>query len=277
MSDFDANASPTPGGAPTPAPTPASATPMPSAVPSAIPQGPVAAPTGLSPAAPEDRSNWVPPHRLRETREAAVREAQQRYQQEQAQLQAQVNHYQQQLRALVGAEPPANPDHDAIRQQFGQLYPGLTKIEARAAQLEQYLDQMPDMESVRDYIWQNHGRQAMDRIYSQAAETLGGPLSAEGKRALHAAFTGWVQSSPEYAQRYVDDPSIVDEFWKTLSSTLVDPARRAASAQVASRVPGALPQDTPGGVPSPGPAPKPANMDERIGQMWAGYNANKKV
>ena len=272
MSDFDAIAS-TPGAAPTPAVTPASATPMPSAPVAATPATPVAAPI----AAPEDRSNWVPPHRIRETREAAYREAQQKFQAEQVQLQAQMTHYQNQLRALVGAQPPANPEYEQVRQQFGQLYPGLSRMEEKADQIDQYLERMGDLEAAVNHIWQNHGRQSMDRIYSQAAETLGSPLSDEGKRALHAAFTGWVQASPEYAQRYVDDPTLVDEFWKTLSSTLVDPARRAATAQVATRVPGPLPQDTPGGVPSPGPAPKPANMDERIGQMWAGYNANKKV
>lgn len=275
MSEFDAPIANTP---------PAEATPSAPASPVATPQGfsptpatpgvPAAAPI----AAPEDRSNWVPPHRIRETREAAIRESQRQSQQEQLQLQAQLQQYQNQIRALTGMQAPPNPEHGNIRQQFDEVFgPGASDFLSKREQMEQYVGRMQELEQAVDYIWKNHARTSMDRVYNQASEALGGPLSDDGKRALHAAFTGWVQSNPEYGQRYVDDPTLVDEFWKTLSSTLVDPARRNATAQVVNRVPGALPQDTPAGVPSPAPAPKPANMDERMNAMWAGYNANKKL
>ena len=101
-------------------------------------------------------------------------------------------------------------------------------------------------------------------------------MSDEGKRALHAAFAGYVQSNPEYQQRYIDDPSIVDEFWKTLSSTLVDPARRATAVATASRVPGALPQDTPAGLPGPtAPAPQPHGLDERAKLAFQMFQAER--
>lgn len=275
MSDFEAiHAEPNiPSAvAPTPAtPTPeALPTPAPIASPVATPQVPAAAPI----AAPEDRSNWVPPHRIREVREAEAR----KFQTEQAQLQAQLQHMQRQVQALTGTLPQSNTEHTSIRQQFDEVFgPGASDFLAQREQMQQYVARMQELEQAVDYIWRNHGRQSMDRIYSQASETLGGPLSDEGKRALHAAFTGWVQSVDPDGQRYVNDPSIVDEFWKTLSSTLVDPVRRAATAQVVNRAPGALPQDTPAGVPMPGPAPKPANMDERMSQAWSSYNAYKKA
>ena len=273
MSDFEAiHAEPSiPSAvAPTPATPEAPPTPAPIASPVATPQVPAAAPI----AAPEDRSNWVPPHRIREVREAEQR----RFQQEQAQLQAQLQHYQRQVQALTGTLPQGNTEHTNIRQQFDEVFgAGASDFLSQREQMQQYVARMQELEQAVDYIWRNHGRQSMDRIYSQASETLGGPLSDEGKRALHAAFTGWIQSSPEYAQRYVDDPSVVDEFWKTLSSTLVDPVRRNATAQVVNRAHGPLPQDTPAGVPLPGPAPKPANMDERMSQAWNSYNAYKKA
>ena len=272
MSDFEAiHAEPTVPSAvaPTPATPEASPTPMPIASPVATPQVPAAAPI----AAPEDRSNWVPPHRIREVREAEQR----RYAQEVQARDAEIRRYQDQVRALTGVTPPPNQEHGNIRQQFDEVFgPGASEFLAQREHMQQVAAEMQELRQAVDHIWRNHGRQSMDRIYSQASETLGGPLTDEGKRALHAAFTGWIQSSPEYAQRYVDDPSVVDEFWKTLSSTLVDPVRRSAQAQTISRAPGALPQDTPAGVPTPGPAPKPANMDERMEQAWASYNAFKR-
>src|SRR3990167_5372989 len=205
---------------------PASPVATPQAIPAfaaATPAAPVAAPT----AAPEDRSNWVPPHRIREVREGLQRQ----FAQQQAQQQAQIEQYQNQLRALVGAQPPPNPQIDEVKQAFSQVFgPKSISLFDKAEQIESLLERLPEIESAINHIWGNHGRQSMDRIFHQAEEALGSPLSQEGKQALLAAFSGWVQSSPEYTQRYTDDPTLVDEFWRTLSSTLVDPARRSAAA-----------------------------------------------
>ena len=273
MSDFGIDPNTAPAGGETPAPAPVATPQVPSHV-AATPATPAAAPI----AAPEDRSNWVPPHRIRETREAAIREAQRQSQQEALQYQAQLQNYQNQIRALTGIQAPPNPEHGDIKQHFDEVFgAGSSDFLSKREQVEAMMEEIQELRQAVDFVWKGHARSSLDRVYSQAAESLGAPLSDEGKRALHAAFNGWIQASPEYGQRYLDDPTIVDEFWKTLSSTLVDPARRTANAQIASRVPGALPQDNPAGVPTPGPAPKPANMDERVNQMWAGYNANKKL
>jgi len=271
MSDPNVTATPTPAAEPTPSAPLASATPTPSAQPVATPLAPQAPATG----APEDRSNWVPPHRLREASqryEAAQREWAAR----EAQYQAAMQQYQDQMRALVGMAPPEDPEVAEIRQRFGQVFPGLSRMEEKAAELEKYLERVADLEAAVDYIWQNHGRQSLDRIFKNAEEALGSPLTEEGRRALHAAFAGYIQSNPEYQQRYVDDPTVVDEFWKTLSSTLVDPARRASAVAVASRVPGALPQDTPAGAPPPSPpAPKPSGLDERAKLAYQMFQAER--
>ena len=267
MSDLNVvDPTPSPAAA-TPAAPSAPATVAPFAPPVATPPAPVAAPT----AAPDDRSNWVPPHRIREIRESAQRQ----YAEAHAQHQAQLEHYQNQIRALVGATPPPNTEHEAVRQQFSQLYPGLAKVETFADKLESYASKMEELESAVDYIWRNHGRQSMDRIFKHAEESLGAPINDEGKRALHAAFTGWVQSSPEYSQRYVDDPELVNEFWKTLSSTLVDPARRNAAVAATQRVPQGLPQDRPAGVPAPPGPPKPSGLDERANMAWVQFQQER--
>lgn len=260
-------------GTPTSTPTaPATATPVAPAPQSATPAVPQTPATGAGP------DGWVPSYRVRETREAALREANTSFAAKEAEYKAQLEQVQRQLRVLVGAEPQQNPEIAAVKQQFGELYPGLAKLEQRAADLEALMERAGDLESQNSHYWTSYGRQSMDRLFTHAAESLGAPLTEEGKRALHASFVGFVSSSPELTDRYANDPTIVDDFWKLFTSSFVDPIRRTASATAQGRaVAGnALPQDTPGGVPRPGAVPKPANIDERAAQAWAHYQTIAK-
>lgn len=269
MSDPNVAPSFTPSGGETPA-TPVAAPTTPSFAPSVAPTPiPAAAPI----AAPEDRSNWVPPHRLREIREASQRQWSER----EANYQAQLEHYQNQVRALTGMQPPPNQEYEPIRQQFGQVFgDGAMRLFDKAEQIEQSLERMRELENAVNYIWKNHASQSLDRVFKSAEESLGSPLTPEGKQALHAAFSGWVQTVDPQGERYVNDPTLIDEFWKALSSTLVDPARRAAAVNTVSRVPGALPQDTPGGgAPPVSPAPKLSGLDERANAAWAQFQHSK--
>lgn len=266
VSTVESPAAATPAATPAPAASGAPATP-------ATPATPQAPATG---AAPE---GWVPSYRLREAREAATRQAAEQRSAELEQLRAEADQYKRQLQALVGFTPPQNPEVQAVRDQFGQLYPGLNRLEERAQQLEELLERAEDLESQNSHYWRSYGRQTMDRLFSHASESLGGPLSDEAKRALHSSFTGFIQSSPELLERYANDPSIIEDFWKAFASSFIEPARRSASATVAARATGTpLPQDTPGGAPRATPAPQLQNMDERAAAAWALYqqNANKK-
>ena len=261
----------TPAAEPTPSAPPAPAT---SGAPAFAQATPSAPPVS---AITEDRSTWVPPHRLRETRESAIRESSQQWAQERAQLQAQYQQIQSQLHALVGVTPQGDPEVANVRQQFAQLYPGLTAMEERANDLLGILDRSGDLEAQNSHYWQSYGRQSMDRLYEHASTSLGGPLTEDGKRQLHAAFTGYVSSSPELMNRYANDPTMIQEFWNQFTSSFIDPARRAASATVVGRAAaGALPQDTPGGAPRATPAPHPANLDERAAAGWAQYQTTKR-
>jgi len=243
---------------------------------------PVATPTPVATPAPaisapqDDRSTWVPPYRLRETREAAVREASNAFAQREAEIRREADEYRRQLHALVGVQPPQNPEIDAVRKQFGQLYPGLSKMEEKAAQLEQLLDRAGDLESQNAHYWQSYGRQSVDRLFTKTAEALGTPLSDEGKQFLHSSFVGWVQASPERADRYSNDPSIVDDYVKVFSSNFVDPSRRTANAGIPGRANIPSPQDTPGGAPRIPAPPQPKDLDERVARGLAMYNATAK-
>lgn len=266
MSELDGTLSPS---GEIPAASPAAAPAVP-----ATPTAPAAAPATPGAQAP-DRSDWVPPYRIRETREAATRQAQTEYARQLAEIRAEADRYKSQLHSIVGVTPPQNPEISAVRDQFSKLYPGLSKIEDKVGALEQLLERAGDLEAQTSHYWQTYGRQTVDRLYAKAEAALGSPLSEEGKRQLHASFSGFVQSSPELTARYASDPTIVEDFWNQFTSTFIDPVRRSASAGVMGRVPGALPQDSPSGSPRASLAPGPQNLDERVASGWALFNANK--
>ncbi len=248
-------------GAPTSTPAPVEATPSTPVPPVATPQ---AAPASATPSIPE---GYVPSYRIRETRESLERA----YAQKEAESNARYGELERKWNALVGVTPPADPEIETVRQQFARLYPGLAKLEAQADSLMGIAGKAGDMDSQVAHYWQSYGQQTMDRLFSSAQTALGAPLTTEGKRVLHSAFTGFVSQSPQLIERYANDPTLVEEFVKTFTSSFIDPARRAASATVAGRVPGALPQDTPSGAPRATPAPRLENDDQRGNAAWAMY------
>ena len=271
MSDTinDPNVSTTPTGSDIPA-TPAPATPQGTPAPLATGATPnVAAQPPATGGVPE---GYVPSYRLREAREAAVRQANEQFAAKEAAIQAELNRYREQVRRLVGVEAPANPEIEQVRQQFGGLYPGLAKLEQRASDIERLIERANDLEVQTEHYWQTHGQRTMDTLFSKAAETYGAPLTEEGKRSLHSSFVGWIQSSPELQERYVKDPSVVDDFWKAFTASFIDPARRTATATAVGRIPSGLPQDTATAITSNGaPAPKPANLDEAAQLAYARF------
>jgi hypothetical protein len=247
-----------------------------SAAPAAAPATSSATPAGATPSTPEIPQGYVPSFRIRETREAALREAQSQYSTREAAVRAEADNYRRQVLALTGVTPPANPEIQAVRNQFGELYPGLSKLEERAAQLEQLLERSGDLQSQSDHYWTSYGRQTMDRLFEHASASLGSPLTEEGKSALHSAFTGFVSSSPELTARYANDPTLVEDFWKAFTSNFIDPARRAASANVQQRANVSLPQDTSSGIPPTAPPPQLKSLDERVAAGWTQFQQMKQ-
>ena len=267
-------------GAATPA-EPATSTPTATPAPATTGTAPASATPTATPSASTTTSQgpegWVPSYRLRETRDAAVREAQAQWTQRESQIQAELERYKSQVQALVGVQPPQNPEIAQVRNQFGQLYPGLASLEERARDLLSMIEQGGNIQAQQEHYWQTYGRQTMDRLYNLAEKSYGSSLSEEGKRALHSSFIGFVQSSPEMTERYAHDPSIVEDYWNSFTSSFIEPARRAASATVAGRTSAALPQDKGGATAPPvTQGPKPANLDERADQAWALYQQNAR-
>ncbi len=263
--------SPSPAEA-TPSATPQPATPAAPAFPVATPQ---VTPASATPSTPPE--GFVPSYRIREAREAAVRQANEQSAREIAAIRAEAEQYRRQLHSLVGATPAQNqnPEVDAIRAQFKQVYPGLAELEELKDQIKSVLGQQQDYSQQIQHYWTTYGRQTMDSLYAKASETFGGNLSDEAKRNLYTSFVGFVQSSPEIESRYGNDPSLVDDFWKAFTSSFIDPVRRTAVTGAIGRVPMALPQDTPSGAPRSTPPPQMKDMDERANAAWAQFQQLK--
>ena len=274
MSDFvDQNTTPTGGDTPV-SPAPATSG-TPAAVTTATPQVTSQAPAPG--AAPEDRSNWIPPYRLREASEAAERRATERHVAELEKVRQEAEQYKRQLHSLVGVQPPQNPEVDTIRQQFAQLYPGLAKLEERGEDLLGIINKIEELNYLQEMQWRERGKTATDRLFGHAAKSLGVPeLPEEAKRTLLNSFIGFVQSSPEMTKRYAEDPSVVEDFWQAFSSSFIDPVRRSAATNVMGRVPSGLPQDTPSGAPRATPAPQMGSLDDRASMAWHMYEQNKR-
>lgn len=253
-----------------PAAQPATQTGTPAASTAAIPNVPATAPaTG----APE---GWVPPHRIRETREAAIRQAQSEFAKKEAALNARIQQYEANLRALVGVQPPQNPEIDAVRQQFGHLYPGLAKLEERYGDIEKVLSKIEELEEQNNHYWGSHAQSTVDRLYSVAEDSLGTPLGPDAKHHLYASFVGYIQANPDLEERYKTDAnSLVKDFWKAFSASFIDPYRRSAAVDTANRIPSGLPQDTPGGAPQATPSPTYKSLDERAKAAWSQFNTNR--
>lgn len=269
--DFGGGGSPSPApsdiGAPASTPASTSAIPDPTGTPNGNPN-----PAATVQAQPEP--SWLR-GRLDETRRSAERASEARWQTERAQLQAQYEATQRQLHAIVGVTPQEDPNVSQVRDQFNKLYPGLAKLEDRAAQLLEMQERMGNVDTMTQHHWASWGRQSMDRLYGLAEKSIGSGLSDGQKSALHQAFMGFVSSSPEIGQRYAEDPTLVDEYWQNFAGAFIDPIRRTANSNVQfNTAPRNILQDTPAGIPNVQAAPRPGNLDERVAGAWASYNAH---
>ncbi len=276
MSEFNVSSS-------DPSTSPAAATPAAPAAPPATPPAPAGAAPATSQVAPQATATPVAPTvepswlkgRLEETRQATARQLNEAFQRREMEYSQQLQQLRQQLGALVGVAPPQNPELDTIRQQFGQVYPGLNQIEARAQQIMEMLDRTSDFQAVNDHIWRSHGQSTMNRVFDRVGEVLGSQITEAGKQQLHAAFTGYVQSTPERTQRYISDPTIVDEFVEGFTSSFLQPARRATAAAPEMRTQQALPSNAPSGAPQLSSVPKPDGLDARAAAGWAAFQHSR--
>lgn len=220
-----------------------------------------AAPTGFT--YQEDRSKWIPPHRLSE--ESTKRQG----------LEAQIAERDKKIAALAGVSAPdANASKKAeVEKAFFEMFPHLTR-----EKMEELGAQAGAATAAEARQWSQHGKAQMASIYTAVAEQLGAEsLSADQKADLQDGFAKWLkatcskelqesggESSATLAAYEDGDPKVVGAFVKRYSDNWVEPARRKVTAQTLGRtrpVPDSTGRSQVTSVKRP---EKFANIDERI-------------
>lgn len=191
----------------------------------------------------EDRSRWIPPHRLSE--ETTKRQ----------QIEQQLADAQRRIAALAGVQPP-DPNADKMQQvkdAFFQMFPQFKHLASLTDEQIQQLIQTPQhvarVSEAESREWTRLGRTSLNTVYEQVADALGADsLTDDQKADLQSGFSNWFQSkvraeldasggeTSATLDRYEQqDPTLIAEFVKRFTSGWVDPARRKVTQQAVSR------------------------------------------
>jgi len=200
----------------------------------AAPGGPQATPASSEPAAPaapakpsftyeEDRSNWVPSHRIREATQA------------QQKLERDLQFERQRVAALSGVQPPTAPvsrEDQELQAEFYAKFPKLAKLQDKADKLDALLERLGDFDptsvaTAQDHYFEQMGVQTLSRLDSLAESEIGGTLSPFAQQMLHNNFGVWVAGDPAKIQRYErQDPKLLSDFITEYRTGILDPFRR---------------------------------------------------
>lgn len=205
----------------------------------------------------EDRSDWVPRHRLNEVSTKTQ------------ELKTQLEDAQRRLTIALGGQPsdPQTQKAEQVREAFFNL-PGMGIFRKLANLTEDQLEaifQVPSqVATTRDAEfrqWQRHGNQQLDVIAQKVSDAIGSDgLDDDQKSDLRENFSSWLRTRTrtelrtavdrygeeavaqderrfsETVRRYEDgDPKLLDEFVTRYTKNWVEPARRTATARTATR------------------------------------------
>jgi len=182
----------------------------------------------------EDRSKWIPPHRLgeettkRTAAEKRIQELESAYQQEQRRVQA-----------LAGVSPqdPDAAELEEIRERFKQLRPDLAKLDEKSIdRLLQMAERFDEVEGSVQANWDAHGKRSFKTVTDKVEEAIGGELTQRQRVRLNDALVLTLYNDPQLKQRYDSgDQTLLDEFAKEWVEDWFEPARRKALANEVDR------------------------------------------
>ena len=255
--DPAAGSNPNPGANPG-APAP-SATGQPAAQPAAQPN---AQPTGFT--YKEDRSNWVPSHVVRQRTEEL-----EKYKRD-------LEFERQRVAALSGVKAPAaprNPEHEQIRSQLYEIAPELKELAELKEKLKGFADFDPSefktLKAAQEQAWTAQANQVLAQVVDRVKGVYGGAeLSPKAVQRIQRSFIAEVSEDPELRARYENgDLSIIDEFVKDLTGSLLDPYRRSTAAANPNN-PATRPRLPRGGGGSAVVGPRPSTVKPTDGESY---------
>lgn len=179
----------------------------------------------------EDRSNWVPSHRIRQESERA------------AKLERELEFERQRVAALSGVKhtPAPNPERDRLKAELYEIAPELKEIteyrellaEIKELKLKETLG---TLQASHNQTWAQRGNATLNSLAESVREVYGAAgkdLSPKAIQRIQRAFIAEIEADDEMRGRYeAGDPSIVEEFVKDFTGGLLDPYRRSTAAAV---------------------------------------------
>jgi hypothetical protein len=158
------------------------------------------------------------------------RKARQQYEQQVTALTAERDQERRRVQALAGVNPQSADDVEAnaVRQRFGQLFPGLAKLtDQQIEKLLSVAERADGLDEATSHHWQTHGRHMLDSLTAEASKVIGGTLTARQSTRLKQAYVQEAENNPEFLARHEQgDPTLITEFIKDWNEDWFEPARR---------------------------------------------------
>lgn len=200
----------------------------------------------------EDRTDWVPRHRLND--ESGKRT---NVEKERDTYKGQIEELQRKLRVAMGVEneDPKEKDRAEIQAALEEMYPGLKAFGRLSAdQLAQVLAAAEAAQGTAQNHWQRHADMMLSDAFEQVTEALGvQELTPSQKRRIHSAYKE--EAAAAFAERkraheageqkdfsndFISrhergDKTLIKEFVKAFLDDFVEPARKSATQQALRR------------------------------------------
>lgn len=205
----------------------------------------------------EDRTDWVPRHRLNDT-SGKLTEAEKRAIKAEGELEAE----RKRTRALAGLEPsdPKKAESEEIRSALYQMFPQLKALEnLTAEQLQEVFDAAKSAQSTSQAAWARHATGMLNDLETEAGSVLGvEKLTPTQQNRLRQAYRDEAASAVADRQRAMQrgeresldtistdndfvarhergDKTLIKEFVKGFLDDWFEPARRSVTASAARR------------------------------------------
>lgn len=173
----------------------------------------------------EDRSKWIPPHRLQEET-TKRKEFENRF----ARVEGALAERDRQIAALTGSKLPTEEEAevDLVRQRLRQIEPWMGKLDdEKVDKLLSLLEQSNALQDSNVKVWRNHANSMLNSVYGSIEKELGGELSARQRQKVYIAYREAAANDPAFLQRHEDgDPKLVEEFAREWIDDWFEPARR---------------------------------------------------
>lgn len=177
----------------------------------------------------EDRSKWVPPHRVVEASTRVTT------------LQKELELERQRVAALAGTrtQTPEDLDQAQIQEALFKL-PQFAHLKGLTPEVLQDLIEMrqlrSSMEQSSQHVWRTLALDTTNQLESRYKDLIGADeLTPQQSQILGTMFMGMAgntqESRNEFRQRYESrDPKLMDEFFEVLQQGIIEPVRRTALA-----------------------------------------------